>query len=550
MKQAGQRQAKVSLCMIVRDEEEYLAACLEAARPFVDEMCIVDTGSKDRTIAIAESFGARVKCIEWPDSFAKARNVSLEMATGDWTLVIDADEVLRDFELAEFNALVDNPKYIGGFIRLTNHHNSGTELDCLVMRLFRTDPAHRFQWAMHEQVVESVVASGEARGQKLFDMILHADHYGYMIDDGEDREKDARNRFHFERALEEDPDCAYMWFKFGDFLRRFDEKEPVFAALGRACELIKELPDEVVPLQTYCAEPHALLALELVKEGEYGQAEALLRTALDRCQATPMLYWVWGHYSLCVEEWDQALEAFDTCHALDGKMVHIPAQPGITSYRSIFGMARALLGKGESEKAFELFRGGLERWPESEDLTKAVVRIECSERKFSTAVGILTSWLQDNTDDGDAWRIGAEVLLEIGMLEQSTTWADRARIHSEGEDYAADTAQILGEVALAQGQLDAALASWNAHSEHLGCQAGLALLALMAQKSIPDDFQRLELDFQVAINNILRRLRRQKTWPALSPLLQSAVQRDLISEHDTRELVSNQLEAGPALAAV
>ncbi len=89
-----QRQAGVSLCMIVRDEERYLADALESVRGVVDEICIVDTGSKDRTLEIAQGAGARTEEIAWPGDFSKARNVALAMASRRWILVLDADERL------------------------------------------------------------------------------------------------------------------------------------------------------------------------------------------------------------------------------------------------------------------------------------------------------------------------------------------------------------------------------------------------------------------------------------------------------------------------
>ena len=78
----------VSLCMIVKNEEAYLADCLASAKPFVDEMVIVDTGSTDRTVEIAERFGAKVFHFPWCDDFAAARNESLRHASGDWILVL------------------------------------------------------------------------------------------------------------------------------------------------------------------------------------------------------------------------------------------------------------------------------------------------------------------------------------------------------------------------------------------------------------------------------------------------------------------------------
>ena len=82
----------ISLCMIVKNEERFLAECLESVKDVVDEICIVDTGSTDRTVEIARSYGAKIEFHEWRKDFAWARNKALEMATRRWTFVLDADE--------------------------------------------------------------------------------------------------------------------------------------------------------------------------------------------------------------------------------------------------------------------------------------------------------------------------------------------------------------------------------------------------------------------------------------------------------------------------
>lgn len=94
----------LSLCMIVRNEAERLERCLLSAKPFVDEMVVVDTGSEDETVAIAQGLGARVDFFEWVNDFAAARNYALSHVRGEWILVLDADEELvltdrRGFEV-------------------------------------------------------------------------------------------------------------------------------------------------------------------------------------------------------------------------------------------------------------------------------------------------------------------------------------------------------------------------------------------------------------------------------------------------------------------
>jgi glycosyltransferase involved in cell wall biosynthesis len=82
----------ISLCMIVKNEEDWFAGAVESVRSIVDEVIIVDTGSTDATVARAEALGAVVLKYQWNDSFADARNASLKAASHAWILVLDADE--------------------------------------------------------------------------------------------------------------------------------------------------------------------------------------------------------------------------------------------------------------------------------------------------------------------------------------------------------------------------------------------------------------------------------------------------------------------------
>ncbi len=92
---------KLSLCMIARNEEQFLTDCLNSVKNLVDEIILVDTGSTDKTVEIAKSFRAKIYFQEWEDDFSKPRNLSLRKATGDWILVLDPDEriAIRDHKV-------------------------------------------------------------------------------------------------------------------------------------------------------------------------------------------------------------------------------------------------------------------------------------------------------------------------------------------------------------------------------------------------------------------------------------------------------------------
>jgi tetratricopeptide (TPR) repeat protein len=98
----------VSLCMIVKNEEKHLARCLHSVKPVVDEIIIVDTGSTDRTKDIGVAFGAHVVDYPWVDDFSKARNFSLSLASCEWIIVLDADEIISARDHDKFRKLINS----------------------------------------------------------------------------------------------------------------------------------------------------------------------------------------------------------------------------------------------------------------------------------------------------------------------------------------------------------------------------------------------------------------------------------------------------------
>ncbi|MBW2965226.1 glycosyltransferase [Candidatus Woesearchaeota archaeon] len=103
--------ATLSLCMIVKDEEGFLENCLESAKDIVDEIIVVDTGSKDHSKEIALAFGAKVFDFSWKDDFSAARNLSLSKAASNWILVLDADEMLDAAGREEILRLINTPEH-------------------------------------------------------------------------------------------------------------------------------------------------------------------------------------------------------------------------------------------------------------------------------------------------------------------------------------------------------------------------------------------------------------------------------------------------------
>lgn len=105
------RKPGISLCMIVRDEEETLPRCINSVKPILSEIVVVDTGSSDGTVTVARSLGAKVLSRQWDDDFSAARNLSLRNASQKWILVLDADELVERADLPEIAALCRSSEF-------------------------------------------------------------------------------------------------------------------------------------------------------------------------------------------------------------------------------------------------------------------------------------------------------------------------------------------------------------------------------------------------------------------------------------------------------
>ena len=185
----------LSVCMIVKNEERYLANCLFSLSPIADEMIVVDTGSTDKTKEIAAAFGAQLYDFEWTNDFAVARNISLSKAKGDWILVMDADEVLSFQDHAKLKKLLSRKGNIAYNLVTRNYINrtagdgwAGNDNTYIYeqagrgwfpsgkVRLFPNNEKIRFEQPIHELVEYSLERIGIDRQESG----IPVHHYGEL----------------------------------------------------------------------------------------------------------------------------------------------------------------------------------------------------------------------------------------------------------------------------------------------------------------------------------------------------------------------------------
>jgi tetratricopeptide (TPR) repeat protein len=197
--------------MIVKNEEVMLPGCLESVCGLADEIVVVDTGSTDRTVEIVTSYQAKVVHFPWKDDFSSARNESLRHATGDWVLVLDADERLQPECGGELKNLIEREDLVGVNVWLASQMPDGPAAEVLAARycrLFRRLPGIEFTGLIHEQVLPSL--------QRLKGRVVNSEivirHLGYA---GASPTKLRRNLKLLEQAVVQTPDDPFVHFNLG-----------------------------------------------------------------------------------------------------------------------------------------------------------------------------------------------------------------------------------------------------------------------------------------------------------------------------------------------
>jgi tetratricopeptide (TPR) repeat protein len=222
------RRPTLSLSMIIKNEEKFLAGCLESVRGIVDELVIVDTGSTDGSKRIAEDFGARVFDFEWIGDFSAARNFSLRQCTGDWILYLDADERLKENQATLIRRAI-SANDVGAYTFVIENPHSlqqgNFKQENSYPRLFRRLPGVEFEGKVHEQVWPSLMRQKITVRQS--ELVIR--HLGY--DQGYDvvRQKAERNLSLLRAQLAENPGDGYAQFQIGNslvVLQRYEEARP------------------------------------------------------------------------------------------------------------------------------------------------------------------------------------------------------------------------------------------------------------------------------------------------------------------------------------
>lgn len=472
------KEPRISLCMIVRNEAELLPRFLEAVAGTWDELCVVDTGSEDASIAILEAAGARVQSMVWQDDFSLARNASLSMAGGEWVLILDADEMVLPAFAAELRAFCARADHGAATIEMHNPMPNGNRRESRLLRLFRRDDRIRFRYPIHEDVSAGVEEFLSLHGLGMGHLLTPVTHLGYVRAHAAAKNKHTRDRQILEAQLARSPDDLYSRFKLLELSRFWSDR----SAWHVQARTARQRLDQDAPARLG-ASPYGGDYLELIAEGLYPDAP---KDAFELCRqyehaVRPSAELFYGQGLRCERLGDTSAAAdyYQRCIGLPGVQ-----NRQMSSVRPMLGLCRLALMRADLDEAMRLLWQALGENPlDAEGLLLAVMLT----RLQGGDAGVEAFCAEHRQHHGERAELHIAVAEEHFLSRRYRLACDRFAL---GVAAAPDDRSALrwGQALMADGRLEEAHAVLSARAS-LFPEAGLGVLVCELALGKPSDLQ-------------------------------------------------------------
>lgn len=361
----------ISLCMIVKNEESNIANCLKSAQGVVDEIIIVDTGSTDDTIAICETFNAKILNFKWNNSFAEARNFGLKQAKGDWILWLDADEEI-DIEdgkkLKKCLKKFKNEKLLS--VHLINYigkeKNINQTFQIAHTRLFKNHLGFKFNQNVHE-ILNAEEVLGEIQEIKMIPIKIY--HYGYLDSEVLNKNKSIRNLNLLLEELKVEKHSPWIEYHLASEYYRLEKYEESFEYINKSIKGFindKKLP----PSLLYKLKYSILLCLGSI-EGAWPSINSAIKLYPDYVD----LYFFKGIILFYRKQYEEALSAFDQCIKMgDTNLKHLTLK-GVGGHMALFYKGACLESMGDIKNAKIAYELAISLAPDYKPALEALKKI-------------------------------------------------------------------------------------------------------------------------------------------------------------------------------
>ncbi len=400
----------LTVCLIVKNEEQFLPQCLKSIHGLARQIVVVDTGSTDRTVEIAKEHGAEVHSFAWCDDFSAARNAALEHATGDWVLMLDADEELPAAEHERLLADMKRADVIAFRLPLVNKGEEGQGKHC-VPRLFRNAPGAYYYSRIHEQVFPSLIQLGKAWGLKTAIGTAELLHHGYSKEIVRDRNKVERNLKLLRQAVVEFPNDANLQMNLGLELVHSDDLPAGLVHYREAFRLMSaQPPSEVTPeLREVLL---TQLTCHLYKVRAHDEIVQALASPLAKQRGlTASLHFALGLAFFELKRFREAAEEMRQCLAQRKQPSLAPINTDILTAVPHHCLALSLMKLGDHAGAEKAFKSGLAENVPPAELKLDYAKFLAGQNRQVEALQQLNELVAANSRNAAAWRLGGEIAL-------------------------------------------------------------------------------------------------------------------------------------------
>ena len=413
---------RISVCLIVKNEAQYLGQCLESVKSFAFEMVVLDTGSTDETVEIAERCGARVYRSEWADDFSKARNEALNHVSGDWILILDADEIVSPEGVRHLWREVGDRRAIGYRLPLRNE-GSDEQGQAYVPRLFRNAPGLFYIGRIHEQVFTSIEV--RRRQWNLENRLGETQivHFGYTAEMTSDRDKVARNLRLLRLAVEELPGDSNLLMNLGLELSRSGRESEALGRYREAFDAMIATPErDVVPELRESLLTQFTSAL--IRNQRFPEArDVFSHQRVSDSAMTASLQFLKGLALMRTGAFEEGVAAFRSCVEIRDKATFSNGYAEAYGPAPFHCEALCLQKLGRHDEAFRVF----EKAVESPDVPWLIVKDFAvylnREEKVLEALTLLHSKLAQFREDLPFWLLGARIALDSdASCEYALDW--------------------------------------------------------------------------------------------------------------------------------
>ncbi len=412
--------ARISLCMITKDEASNIRRCLQSLAGAVDEIIVVDTGSTDKTIQIAHEFGAVIHSIPWQGNFSEARNVSLQHATGDWIFFLDADEELAAGSKEVLRRLIADGTVEGYFCKVVNYvGNEGWTDTCpdLIFRLFKNRPEYRFRGAIHEQIVDVILENNSNASFRIAEDLVIL-HYGYLDRQIQEKDKKARNLAILQKELQEKPGNRLLRYHYGVELFRAE----------RYLEAVQEfiqVANGLDPSTIYFPKLLRYIVQAYKAAGKAPEALEVIQLGLKFFPHYADLYYYAGLLHLELQQYAKASASFHQAVSMPEQPAQFASFNGVRGFRSYYHLGQIAETFLNLEEALKFYLASLRDNPHFTHSLERIIHIleprkdpqyakECLEKVFDLS-------------SPQASLLVGEILFREGAYGLSLEYIDRVR---------------------------------------------------------------------------------------------------------------------------